>query len=99
LIIAPEYFPRRRMSIATVAPKVRETIMRVCVAFVPRYKAVRMIEVGPMRTSKYVPSSSEKHSVLQSEQGNLGGTSLHRARTKRARSSHLQTQDASEAWS
>jgi hypothetical protein len=66
---APECFPRNRIIIATVVPKTAATKSNPSKEVKLEIRDVIITEVGPITTSMYVPKSSERHSLLQCEQG------------------------------
>jgi hypothetical protein len=69
LIWAPERLPSNTITEATVEPKTSATSVRASKVEVLGIKKATTTEPGPINTRVYVPSISERHSLLQLEQG------------------------------
>ena len=69
LITAPEYFPKDNMTTATTPAKVNAMKTRATSELRSGISEATTIEAGPIKTSAYVPRSSDKHSFLQVEHG------------------------------
>lgn len=70
LITLPECLPKTKIIRATVPPNTSAVSDR---AMIPEKDTSesKITAPGPARTSTYVPTSSERHSFLQLEQGKL----------------------------
>ncbi len=66
---APDRLPNRTIIVPTVRPKPSPVRTSGVKAFGPSSKDNAIIVPGPIRTRVYVPTSSDRHSFRQLEQG------------------------------